>query len=70
MSSGETPLDRMRKLVALLEQLPEDIKFLMTADNQEVRREMAELAIRIIRIVPEIQRVMAIEAIKRSGLLE
>jgi hypothetical protein len=60
----------MRKLVALLEQLPEDIKFLMTADNQEVRREMAELAIRIIRIVPEIQRVMAIEAIKRSGLLE
>lgn len=70
MSSGETPLDRMRKLVALLEQLPEDIKFLMMADNQEVRREMAELAIRIIRVVPEIQRVMAIEAIKRSGLLE
>jgi hypothetical protein len=31
---------------------------------------MAELAIRIIRVVPEIQRVMAIEAIKRSGLLE
>jgi hypothetical protein len=70
LSSGETPLDRMRKLVALLEQLPEDIKFLMMADNQEVRREMAELAIRIIRVVPEIQRVMAIEAIKRSGLLE
>jgi hypothetical protein len=70
LSSGETPLDRMRKLVALLEQLPEDIKFLITVDNQEVRREMAELAIRIIRVVPEIQRVMAIEAIKRSGLLE
>ena len=70
MSSGETPLDRMRRLVALLEQLPEDIKFLMTTDDEEVRREMAELAIRIIRIVPEIQRVMAIEAIKRSGLLE
>ena len=70
MSNGETPLDRMRRLVTLLEQLPEDIKFLMTADDEEVRREMAELAIRIIRVVPEIQRVMAIEAIKRSGLLE
>jgi len=63
---SETPLDRIKMLIMLMEQLPEDLKYLM--NDPKATKEMAELAIRILRLVPEIQKVMAIEALKRSGI--
>jgi len=65
-----TPIGRLRLMVTALKKLPDDIKILMEAsDDPEVAKEVSELAIQLIRVIPELQKRMALEALKRVGIL-
>ena len=68
--SRMTPIERLRLAVTILKKLPADIQILMEAvDDPEVAREISEMAIQLIRIIPELQKKMAVEALKRVGIL-
>lgn len=70
MTTEETPIDRIRKVVELLKKLPDDIEILVEASSDpEVAKQLSELAIELIRIIPEIQKKMAVEALRRVGIL-
>jgi hypothetical protein len=65
-----TPIGRLRLMVTALKKLPDDIKILMEAsDDPEVAKEVSDLAIQLIRVIPELQKRMALEALKRVGIL-
>jgi len=65
-----TPIGRLRLMVTALKKLPDDIKILMEASNEpEVAKEVSDLAIQLIRVIPELQKRMALEALKRVGIL-
>jgi hypothetical protein len=65
-----TPIGRLRLMVTALKKLPDDIKILIEAsDDPEVAKEVSELAIQLIRVIPELQKRMALEALKRVGIL-
>jgi hypothetical protein len=68
--SKMTPIGRLRLMVTALKKLPDDIKILIEAsDDPEVAKEVSELAIQLIRVIPELQKRMALEALKRVGIL-
>jgi hypothetical protein len=65
-----TPIERLKLMVATLKKIPEDIGILMEAsDDPEVAKQVSELAIQLMRTIPEIQKRMAVEALKRVGIL-
>lgn len=63
-------IERLRLAVMILKKLPQDIQILMEAvDDPEVAKEVSEMAIQLIRIIPELQKRVALEALKRAGIL-
>jgi len=65
-----TPIDRLKLAVSLIKKLPDDIQLLMEAsEDPEVSKQLSELAIQLIRIIPEIQKRMAVEALRRVGII-
>jgi len=63
-------IERLRLAVMILKKLPQDIQILMEAvDDPEVAKEVSEMAIQLIRIIPEMQKRVALEALKRAGIL-
>lgn len=50
--SEETPMSRLRKLMELVRKLPDDIEILMAMaeEDEEVRNEVAEFMVELLRI--------------------
>lgn len=57
--SEETPIARIRKLIELMEKLPDDIQILLETADEETMKEIAEMAIKIMNLPYKIQMEMA-----------
>jgi pheromone shutdown protein TraB len=70
MVSRMTPIERLKLAIAILKKMPSDIQILIEAMNDpDVAKEVSDLAIQLIRVIPELQKRMAVEALKRVGIL-
>jgi len=70
MVSKMTPIERLKLAIAILKKMPSDIQILIEAMNDpDVAKEVSDLAIQLIRVIPELQKRMAVEALKRVGIL-
>ena len=70
MVSRMTPIERLKLAIAILKKMPSDIQILIEAMNDpDVAKEVYDLAIQLIRVIPELQKRMAVEALKRVGIL-
>jgi hypothetical protein len=70
MVSRMTPIERLKLAIAILKKMPSDIQIFIEAMNDpDVAKEVSDLAIQLIRVIPELQKRMAVEALKRVGIL-
>jgi len=70
MVSRMTPIERLRLAIAILKKMSSDIQILIEAMNDpDVAKEVSDLAIQLMRVIPELQKRMAVEALKRVGIL-